>query len=143
MADAAECGGHVLGHPLAIGIGVGFLEIAIQGNLRMPWKRNPFSARIFCLRRRPVPADATRHWREASRRESGSLHGGGLLFKRDTQGQNHAPYAPSSMVRLSSAEPEPWAERTSKSGRGPIDDDARGIEIVFGAETVDKAGHAP
>jgi len=30
VADAAQRGGHVLGHPLAIGIGVGFLEIALE-----------------------------------------------------------------------------------------------------------------
>src|SRR5256885_2743190 len=30
VADAAKCRGHVLGHPLAIGIGVGFLEIALE-----------------------------------------------------------------------------------------------------------------
>src|SRR5258707_9479120 len=30
VADAAERGGHVLGHPLTIGIGVGFLEIALE-----------------------------------------------------------------------------------------------------------------
>src|SRR5256885_749692 len=30
VADAAKGRGHVLGHPLAIGIGVGFLEIALE-----------------------------------------------------------------------------------------------------------------
>src|SRR5436305_7690836 len=84
VTNVAESGGHVLSHPLAIGVRVGFLEIAVQEFQDAVKAETLFGADFFAFRighgggcgatvgRRPAVEDEV-------------LHARGLLFERDIQ----------------------------------------------------------
>src|SRR6267142_4182898 len=134
MADVAERGGHVLGHPLAIGIGVGFLEIAVEEFQDAVKPETFFGADFFAF----GVGDGRGCGAAIGGRpavENQVLHARGLLFKRDTQVKTMRVRAKLNGA-LEQRGAGTRAERAVEEGTRPIDDNARGIEIVFGTETV-------
>ena len=130
--------GHVAGHPFAIRIRTGILEIALQES-QNSLERNPFSLDLFSRRGRLL-------W------PSGPFLGGfpcnnmfctaGENFSNGVSRANPCAYAASSRVRFSGVEADPGPSAPSNSGRDQSTIIFAGSKSYFEPSPL-HAGHAP
>src|SRR6266852_2519523 len=134
VADAAQRGRHVLGHPLAIGIGIGFLEVALE-EFEDAVEAEPFFGEDLF-------AGGVRHGRRGGAAVGGrptvqdqGLHARRLFLESNLQVK--AVGISAKLERpLEKGRTGAGAEAAVEERASPVRDDARGIEIVFGAEAI-------